>query len=92
MFGFAVKEATVYSLTIILVSQLAKLLAIATTTGYGNYQLSLLPYLVAGAIIGGLCGASLNARLSQEKVLLFFQLVVLGVLGINLYNGIRLFF
>ncbi|WP_067843810.1 sulfite exporter TauE/SafE family protein [Amphibacillus sediminis] len=91
MFTFPIKEATIYSICTIFFSQLAKLMTIATTTGFGRYDLTILFFVISAAIIGGLLGAKANNLLSEEKVTLVFQAVILLVLVINLYNGYKIF-
>lgn len=89
-FGMAIKEATVYSIITILCSQLAKILTIATTTGFGRYDLTMLVYIIPAAIIGGFLGATLSGGLSAKRVRLVYQLVLIFVLCINLYNGVSI--
>lgn len=90
LFSLPIKEATVYSICTIFFSQLAKLVTIAVTTSFGVFDLSVLPYIVFAAMIGGLLGARFSGLLSPKKVLLVFQFVILFVMLINLYNGIVL--
>ncbi|WP_424684325.1 sulfite exporter TauE/SafE family protein [Enterococcus sp.] len=87
-FGMAIKEATVYSIITILCSQLAKIVTIATTTGFERYDLTMLFYIIPAAIIGGFLGATLSGRLSAKRVRLVYQFVLIFVLLINVYNGV----
>lgn len=91
LFSIPIKDATVYSICTIFFSQLAKLITIFMTTGFAVYDLSVLPYIIVAAIIGGFLGAKFSGLLSPEKVTLVFQAVILLVLLINVYNGIALF-
>lgn len=90
LFSLPIKEATVYSICTIFFSQFAKLITIALTTGFGQYDLTVLWFVVPAAIIGGSLGAKLSNVLSPNKVTVVFQGVILLVLLINLYNGYRL--
>ena len=72
-------------------SQLAKLVTIASTTGFAAFDLSVLPYIIVAAIIGGFLGAQFSGLLPSKKVGTVFQFVILLVLIINVYNGIKLF-
>lgn len=90
LFSLPIKEATVYSICTIFFSQFAKLLTITFSTGFGRYDLTMLWFVVPGAIVGGLLGAKASNVLSVEKVTIVFQGVILVVLAINLYNGYQL--
>ncbi|GAB7306585.1 hypothetical protein EGLA_13510 [Enterococcus gallinarum] len=90
MFALPIKEATVYSICTIFFSQLAKIVTIAGTTGFGLYDLKILWFVIPAAIVGGLLGAKVSTVLSPQKVTLVFQTVILLVLTINLYNGYQL--
>ncbi|MFK4567962.1 putative membrane protein YfcA [Enterococcus sp. UD-01] len=92
LFSFPIKDATVYSICIIFCSQLAKLVTIATMTGFERYDLSMLLAIIPAAVIGGLFGAQLSNLLTEKKVALVFQGVVFLVLMINLYNGWKILF
>lgn len=90
LFGFPIKKATSYSICTIFFSQLAKLLTIAFGSGFLQYDLSLLFYIVPAAILGGIIGAKLSIYLPPKKVIFVFQSVLLLVLAINLFNFIQL--
>jgi len=91
MFAMPIKKATVYSICIILFSQLAKIITIAVVSGFARYNLMMLWYIVPAAIIGGFIGAQASRLLSPKRVVSVFQLTIIGVLIINLYNFIQLF-
>lgn len=81
------KEATLYSLSTIFFSQLAKLVTIALTSSFMRFDLSMLFYVIPAAVIGGLWGARFSRVLSPKKVTFIFQAIVIVVLLINLYNA-----
>ena len=87
MFALPIKEATLYSLSTIFFSQLAKLVTIALTSSFMRFDLSMLFYVIPAAIIGGLWGARFSRVLSPKKVTFIFQAIVIVVLLINLYNA-----
>src|SRR5699024_12582131 len=89
-FGMPIKSATVYSIITILFSQLAKILTIASTTGFGRYDLKLLYYVIPAAVIGGFLGALLSGRLKDQSVRRVYQVILFLVLCINGYNGIQI--
>lgn len=90
LFAMPIKEATIYSICTIFFSQLAKILTIAFTTGFGAYDLQILWFVIPAAIVGGLLGAKASNVLSPQRVTLVFQTVIVLVLLINLYNGYQL--
>ncbi|MBK4849352.1 sulfite exporter TauE/SafE [Enterococcus faecium] len=87
MFALPIKEATLYSLSTIFFSQLAKLVTIALTSGFMRFDLSMLFYIIPAAVIGGLWGAKFSRILSPKKVTFIFQVIVLVVLLVNCYNA-----
>lgn len=87
LFSMPIKQATLYSITTIFFSQLAKLVTIAFATGFGRFDLSMLFYVIPAAILGGVLGSQLSNILSAKKVTLVFQSFLVVVLLINLYNG-----
>lgn len=90
-FGIPIKEATVYSIITIFFSQAAKLVTIAQTTGFGGFDLAILFYVIPAAIIGGFVGALISGKVSADRVTQIYQVVILLVLLLNIWNGIQLF-
>jgi uncharacterized membrane protein YfcA len=90
LFSLPIKEATVYSICTILFSQLSKLVTTVFFSGVGQFDLTMLFYIIPAAVIGGLLGATFSSILSEEKVTVVFQLVIILVLLINIYNGYQL--
>ncbi|MBO0473819.1 hypothetical protein IGL98_000152 [Enterococcus sp. DIV0840] len=90
-FGIPIKEATVYSIITIFFSQVAKLFTIAQTTGFGRFDLSILLYVIPAAVLGGFVGALISGKISSKRVTQVFQLVIILVLLLNLWNGVQLF-
>lgn len=86
LFSFDTKTATVYSIVTILFSQISKLVSVWLTTGFGGYDLSILPSMVAGAILGGFIGSWLNKKLPERTVDLCFNGVQVLVFGICIFN------
>lgn len=91
-FSLPLKEATVYSVATILFSQGAKLLTIASTTGFSSYDSSILFFIIPAALIGGYLGAILSKILSEKQVQFIYQMITFSVLSITAYNGVHLLF
>lgn len=93
MFSLSTRTATICSIIIILFSQLAKIVSISLLEGFAVYDLSLLPPMVIGGVIGGFAGAWINRKMSDTQVDRTFNVVQVAVLLICIYNIIRnLFF
>lgn len=91
LFSVSIKEATYYSICIIFTSQLASIIANFITTRFVIYDLSMLPIIIIpAALLGGLLGAKFSNILSNEKVTIVFQTVIILVLFINIYNIISI--
>lgn len=90
MFKLPIKRATFYSISIILFSQLAKLITIFLSTGFYLYDLKMLLFIVPAAVIGGLLGTKASVIISSKNVTFVFELVILIVLAINFYNAYQL--
>ncbi|MDO4432184.1 MAG: sulfite exporter TauE/SafE family protein [Aerococcaceae bacterium] len=92
MFSMSLKDATVYSIVIIFFSQFAKLVTIYLEGSAAQFDLGMLAYIIPAAVIGGLLGAQLNRKMSEEQITRFFQWVIIIVVLINLYNGWQVIF
>lgn len=103
LFSITLKEATVYSITTILFTQIARMVRMATESeyvyryaegyiyyeGFARFDLSLLLFIVPAAIIGGYVGGKLNVKFSEEQVMKVFKFVVTTTILINIWNTIR---
>ena len=85
-FSMNTKEASVNSIITILFSQTSKLLTIYTSTWFGNFDLSFLPVMIIGGISGGLIGSRLNKNLNSNVILKVFNIIVLLLICLNIYN------
>lgn len=88
MFGLPIKEATIYSIGTIFFSQLSKLTAIAISGQWHQFDIHVLAFVIPAAILGGFFGAKLSHVLKDSHVRVVFQLMILVVIIINLYNGV----
>lgn len=89
LFGYDTKSATICSIITILFAQLTKLGSVALGSGFAAFDLSMLPFMVVGAVAGGFIGTSLNNRLSESAVDKSFNGVQLVVLLLTVYNIIQ---
>ena len=86
LFSMDSKSAAVHSVLIILFSQTAKLLTIAFDTGFSQYDLFILYYMIPGGIVGGFIGSSMNKHLKGELIEILFKIIVSLIILLNLYN------
>lgn len=86
VFSMEPKEAAVNSIFIILFSQGSKITKIITTTNLGNYDLTMLPYMIVAGIIGGIYGTKFNKIFTSDKILKIFNVVLVLLVLLNMYN------
>ncbi len=91
LFNVPIKKATVYSIVTILLSQLSKVTTIFLTVDLNRYDLNILIFIIPAAIIGGLSGSYMSKRMPDKKVNKLYQLVIILVLVLNIYNGINVY-
>lgn len=89
-FSMDTKEAAVNSIITILFSQGSKLITIITTQGLSGFDLTMLPYMVIGGIVGGMIGSKLNKKFNSAAILKVFNIVVLALILLNIYNIISM--
>lgn len=89
LFSYTTKTATVCSLVTILFAQISKLCTTAFTTGFAVFDLSVVPLMAVGAVLGGFIGAGLNKKLDEKNVEKAFNAVQILVLAITVFNIIK---
>lgn len=88
-FSVNTKTATVCSLVIILFAQISKLTTVALTSDFSAFDLSVAPFMIVGAVLGGFIGAGVNKKCSEKTVEKAFNCVQILVLGITVLNIVR---
>ena len=86
LFSFDIKTATVCSIITIFFAQISKLLSVAFTTGFYEFNLSMLPVILIGAVAGGYIGTVVKKAFSDKQVEFCFNCVQLIVLAIAIFN------
>lgn len=89
LFSMNAKNASINSIFIIFFSQLSALLLIGFTTGFEIYDLSMLSYMVLGGILGGWIGSIVVTNIRNSQVEKLFNLSILVIICINIYNIIQ---
>lgn len=88
MFSLMVKEGAVYSISIVFFCQLSNLVTKFISNQFVPYK-EFAPIVIIGmiaAVLGGLFGSTLNKKFSEKTVKITFDLVMVFVFGINIYN------
>lgn len=88
-FSMTAKESAINSIFIIFFSQLASLSITAGTTGFIHIDLSILGMMVAGGVLGGLIGSSLSVKFNDGQVEKIFNITLMGILLLNVYNLVQ---
>ncbi len=91
LFNVPIKQATVYSIITIFFSQFSKVTTILLTADLARYDLTILYFIIPGAVIGGFLGSAISGKVTEEKVNMIYQWVIILVLIINIYNAWRIF-
>lgn len=86
LFGLPIKKATVYSIATIFFSQLSKIISLVLISKFNQFDSRMLMVIIIAAIFGGIFGAKFSKILSEDKIAIVFQLVVVAVLALNIYN------
>ena len=86
LFSMNSKEAGLNSIFIIFFSQISSIMFTASSTGFGSFDLVMLPYMIAGGVIGGLVGRRLVLKVEERTVDKIFLTGIIAIIGINLIN------
>lgn len=89
IFGFSMKTSALYSLVMILFSQLSGLTTVGFTAGFASYDSSVLVLVFCTGVVGGLIGSKVSGLLSNDMANRVFEYVLLGVICINVINIIK---
>lgn len=88
LFNFDAKKSAIYSIASIFFSQFIKLASVVPNIRLLPLDLRLIPFIIVSAIIGGYLGSSISTRVSNKFVLNLYRIVVIFVIGLNIYNGL----
>ncbi len=88
LFSYPMKEATVYSLATIFFSQLSKLGKVVLTGQLTHFDLTIVPFILIAAILGGYVGTVINQKLDNEKITRIYIILIVVLIGISCYNVI----
>lgn len=87
-FSYTTKESVVLSLVIIFFSQLSKLITTFVKNSFLPYDLSVVPYILVAAIVGGLIGSVIYKKLTHKQLDLMYVGTVGFLILLSIYNMI----
>ncbi|WP_243242180.1 TSUP family transporter [Clostridium sp. 1001275B_160808_H3] len=85
-FSMSTREATMYSIYVIMFSQISNLASTIITWNIPYFDITILLLMIFCGILGGVIGNLLNKRMNNEKVDKLFIVVMLLIICINIYN------
>lgn len=91
LFSMTTKESAINSILIIFFSQLSSISYTAASTGFGDFNLSMLPYIVIGGMFGGYIGSRLTQKLKANSIDKIFLLGIILIIFINVFNIVKYF-
>ncbi len=86
LFSYDAKTAALSSIITILFAQISKLSSVTLTTGFEVFDLSVAPYMIVGAILGGFIGSKLTAKFTNKQIEIAFNMVQILVFIICIMN------
>jgi hypothetical protein len=86
LFSMGIKESALNSIFIIFCAQSSGLLRIYFTTGFSEYNLSMLNWMILGGVIGGFVGSFLLHRIHGRYIERIFNATLAVIIIINIYN------
>lgn len=89
VFGVDIKTAAACSLVTIWFSQATKLLAACLAGSLAAYNLTMLPVMIAGAVLGGFLGRHFQMRLSERALGRAFGGMQFVIIGLCVWNIVQ---
>jgi len=86
LFGMSAKQSAAYSIVIVFFSHLFRIISMGFTMGFSSFDLSFMPIILTAAIIGGAVGAVLSKRCTNKTVTVAFNITMVGLIGLNIFN------
>ncbi|MEG0276225.1 MAG: sulfite exporter TauE/SafE family protein [Coprobacillus sp.] len=84
------KEAARNSILIIVFTQMSSITSMFMSGKLNNIQFDVLPLMIVGGILGGIIGSHLQKKMTPNDVTKLFNLVVIGLIVINIINIIKI--
>ena len=84
--GMDIKTAVFASLLSVLFTQTSKLVTVAFTSGFSEFDLSMLPFMVIAGVIGATVGSVISKKISEKSSKYLFCGAQILIFGLCLYN------
>ena len=88
-FSMGTKEAALSSLYIIMFSQITSLVQTIATGTIPDVEITYFLGMVIGGILGGTLGSKVNKKIDEEGVNKLFIMLMIVIIGINIYNAFK---
>lgn len=88
-FSMETKQAAMYSIYIIMFSQLSSLLSTLVKGNVPQYEVPILILMIVCGILGGLAGSKINKKIDNRKVDRLFIGLMAVIIVINIFNIFR---
>lgn len=88
-FSMNTKEAAMYSIYVIMFSQISSLISTIIKESIPHFDIITLLLMVLCGILGGFIGNALNKKMNNEKVDKLFIIIMMLIICINIYNIFR---
>lgn len=88
-FSMGTKEAALSSLYIIMFSQITSLVQSIATGTIPDVEITYFLGMVIGGILGGTLGSKVNKKIDEEGVNKLFIMLMIVIIGINIYNAFK---
>ncbi|WP_125705821.1 sulfite exporter TauE/SafE family protein [Lacticaseibacillus daqingensis] len=86
VFGLGIRQATIYSIITIFFSQGAKLIQALLSGSVTQVSGPLIGGIILAALVGGWLGANISNKVPEKHILLLYNLVIWGVLLLDVAN------
>lgn len=88
-FSMATKEAAMYSIYVIMFSQISSLLSTLLKRNVPQFKPEILALMIACGVVGGLVGSKVNKKMDNKMVDKLFMALMMLIICINIYNIFR---
>ncbi len=86
LFNIQYKKASLYSLSLVIFSQLTKLIILSLDIEFSTLNYYFLPEILIGSILGGIIGSKVVIKFGERAIKIFYNVIVAFVLILTIYN------